>query len=260
MVNKTENVNIRVRSYDLSIEGMFGLGKLFGSKKSNFTNLFESALGENLYTLIQYGSSVKNLVDEASNINLLIVLNRSTPEAHLAIHQVVLKNPQIEPFILGKRGFERTALSFAVKFLSISRHYKVLSGHDILSDLHIPASHERFLAEQALRNLRLRLIHSYVRKGPSNSYLRFVRSLTTSFYVDISEVLRCEGVTVPVDYLSRLETFTREFDFDVSALETLLSLKQRPNQISQPDIKRLHRNLFILIDNILLFIENTWNE
>ncbi len=260
MVNKVENVNIRARSLDSSKDGMFGLEKLFGNKKSNFTNLFESALGENLYTLIQYGSSVKNPALEASNINLLIVLNRSTPEAHLAIHQAVLKNPQIEPFILGKRGFERTALSFAVKFLSISRHYKVLSGHDILSNLHIPASHERFLAEQALRNLRLRLIHSYVRKGPSNSYLRFVRSLTTSIFVDISEVLRCEGIDVPDRYNDRIQAFTQKFGFDFSILETLLTVKRHGNHGPVPNNQRLHRNLFILIDSILLYVEDAWNE
>ncbi len=240
---------------------MFGLGKLFSHRKSNLTALFESALGENLHALIQYGSSVKDPQSgEVADINLLIVLNRSTPEAHLAIHQIVSNNMHIEPFILGKRGFKRTALSFAVKFLSISRHYKVLSGHDILSDLEIPVSHERFLAEQALRNLRLKLIHSFVIKGPSKAYLRFVRSLTTSIFVDISEVLRCEVISVPVKYYDRIDAFTQKFNFDTSVLETLLLVKQQSTHLSQSDIGRLHRNLFILIDSILLYIEGAWDE
>ena len=234
--------------------------KWFLGKEFKFDQAFEDALGDNLYSLIQYGSSVKNESDNAGNINILVVLNRSTPEAHNAIHQIILAEPQIEPFILGKRGFERTVLSFAVKFLSISRHYKLLSGQDVLADLNISLKHERFLAEQALRNLRLKIIHCYAKRGASKTYVRFVTSIMTSIIVDISEVLRCEQKNVPIKYSDRIASFTQQFDFEVTILNQLIALKKKPRSLTQYEVQALHRNLFIVLDNILLYIENHWNE
>ncbi len=237
------------------------LRRLFKRNGSDLCEQFEAALGENLYSLIQYGSSVRNTSGRKNytDINLLIVLNRSTPEAHAAIHGLVSNNPEIEPFILEKRGFDRTLLSFAVKFLSISRNYRLLSGHDVLSGLNISLSHERFLAEQALRNLRLKVVHCYAKRGPSRIYLKFVLSLSTSFIVDISEVLRCETIDVPVKYSDRIEAFSKKFDFDVSILKDLLALKNKSISLDVSEIEILHRNLFILLDNVLLYVESQWN-
>ncbi|TQV87693.1 hypothetical protein [Aliikangiella coralliicola] len=239
---------------------MFGLGKFFRKKSKNISLQFEAALGENLHALIQYGSSVKGSARRDSDVNLLVVLNLSTPEAHSAIHEIILENPDIEPFTLGIRGFDRTVSSFAVKFLSISRHYKVLSGHDVLSRLNISLEHERFLAEQALRNLRLKIVHCFVKKGATKAYLRFVLSLTTSIIIDISEVLRCNELEVPVKHSERVDVFAKHFEFDVFVLKTLITYKESSYSLTQSEIENLHRNLFILLDNILLYIESNWHE
>lgn len=239
---------------------MLWLKKLLGTNKANYRHQFETSLGDNLHSLIQYGSSVRKSNVGKDDINLLIVLKRSTPEAHAAIHQIISDNPTIEPFVLGIRGFEHTVKSFAVKFLSISRNYKLLSGQDVLSDIHISVEHEKFLAEQALRNLRLKLIHCFAKHGPSKTYVRFANSLTTSFMIDISEVLRCEELEVPTSHLDRVKAFSDKFDFDLSVLDTLLSFKRNRPNLDKDQIELLHRNLFILLDNVILYIESQWHE
>lgn len=240
---------------------MFSLfKKIFQERKYNINTQFRDSLGDNLYSLIQYGSSVKADAPNPSGINLLIVLNRSTPEAHAAIRLILLNNPEIEPFVMGKRGLDRTIQSFAVKFLSISRHYKLLEGQDILENLNISLAHERFLAEQALRNLRLKIIHCFVTRGPTTNYVRFIRSLTTSIIIDISEVLRCEQLMVPDKYFDRVAALSQHFDYDVDILRRIIDLKNSPRSLSKSEVENLHRNLFILLDNTLLYIENHWVE
>src|ERR1700741_4776100 len=91
----------------------------------------KEALGNNLYSCCLYGSAVRgDAIEGVSDINLLIVLENSTAEAHLAISRVIGGNPNIDPFVLGRRGFERSVRAFAPKFLSIQRNYRVLCGAD----------------------------------------------------------------------------------------------------------------------------------
>src|ERR1700757_4456243 len=98
----------------------------------------KESLGNNLYSCCVYGSSVRgDAVEGVSDINLLIVLNESNPSAHLTISRIAGNNRQLDPFILGRKGFERSARAFAPKFLSIQRNYRVLAGADPLKDLKV---------------------------------------------------------------------------------------------------------------------------
>jgi predicted nucleotidyltransferase len=116
------------------------------------------ALGSNLRSCCVYGSVVRgNYVEGKSDINLLLVLQASTPDAHRAIADAMKGSPNVDPFVLGTRGFARSVRAFAPKFESIRRHYRVIYGEDPLADIKTDARLDRFLCEQAIRNLRLRL-------------------------------------------------------------------------------------------------------
>ena len=66
-----------------------------------------NTLGQNLYSLILYGSAVRgDMVANVSDIHLLIVLERSTPAAHRAIATVAEHSRRIDPFILGRHGMD----------------------------------------------------------------------------------------------------------------------------------------------------------
>src|SRR5688572_15108843 len=88
-----------------------------------------SELGENLFSCCVYGSAVRgNTIEGVSDVNLLIVLNRSSAGAHQAVARAIGGMAQIDPFVLAKRGFERSIRAFAPKFASIRRNYRVLQG------------------------------------------------------------------------------------------------------------------------------------
>lgn len=113
----------------------------------------KAKLGGGLYSCCLYGSTVRgNAIDGVSDLNLLLVLNDPTEASHQSIAQVLKSYPQIDPFILDRRGFERSVRAFATKFASIRRNYRVLHGKDPLAEMKVDLTLERFLCEQAVRN------------------------------------------------------------------------------------------------------------
>lgn len=219
----------------------------------------KSELAGNLYFCCLYGSAVRgNAIEGVSDLNLLLVLNESDAPAHSAVARALKDHPQIDPFVLGKRGFERSTRAFAPKFVSIRRNYRVLYGTDLLADLKADVDLERFLCEQALRNLRLRLVYSFITRGRHKAYDRFLVRNVTALFVNLSEVLRLENVTIPTAFEARLPILEREFKIDAGVLRDLLALKRAPSRFSESDAVQWHERVFPVIDTALRWIEDRW--
>src|ERR1044071_1503435 len=108
----------------------------------------KSLLQDNLHSCILYGSANRgDLVPRLSDINLLIVLGESTPQAHAAIAETLRPHECISPFVLGLVGLERSLRAFAIKFRSIRRNYRVLHGTDFLANWSVDEELVRFLCE-----------------------------------------------------------------------------------------------------------------
>lgn len=218
-------------------------------------------LEDRLVSLILYGSSVRgNVVDGVSDLNLLIVLRESRPEEHAIIGEAIRGiRPPVEPFIVGIRGFERSCRAFAVKIHSIARHYHVLHGADALANLETPLSLRRFLAEQSLRNLWLRLAHLFATHGDSpRVYARWLIESTAPIFTDLCEPLRLEGFEVDDDFAQRTPVIERFYEVDASVLIDLLALRARPRRLSRSEVANIHARLFTLLDHGVGWIEAHW--
>lgn len=218
-------------------------------------------LGENLHSCILYGSAVRgDIVLAVSDLNILIVLVESTPEAHAVIADIVRKaGPMVEPFILGHRELARSFRAFAIKFRSIRRNYRVLHGADPLQALDIDEATVRFECEQVVRNLRLRTVHAFVAFGDDGRrYAKYLIGATADVFLALGEVLRLAGREIPHDYADRLPVFEQEFGAVVSMLRDLLGLKQHPRVLTAKEAMEFHGRLFCLLDQALCWIENRW--
>jgi hypothetical protein len=217
-------------------------------------------LGENLYSCSLYGSAVRgNLVEGVSDINLLIVLNSSDPQAHDAVGRALAGHQNVDPFILGRPGFERSVRAFAAKFASIKRNYRVIHGADPLAEIVIEPALERFLCEQALRNLRLRLAFSYTMRARHKSYVRFLSRSVTPIFLRLSEILRLSGRAYPEDFAGRVPLMQTEFGGDAGVLRDLLDLK-RADGPSEARAEEWHRRVFPVLDAALAWIEREWPQ
>jgi Nucleotidyltransferase domain len=216
-------------------------------------------LGENLYSCCLYGSAVRgDTIEGISDINLLIVLNESTPAAHKAISDAIGNNRAIDPFVLGKRGFSRSVRAFAPKFLSIQRNYKVLHGADPLKDVRVDPELERFLCEQSLRNLRLRLAHAFITRKQSTNYSMFLAKSVTPLFLRLSELLRLSGKEVPKEMEEWIPVLAKELELDAQLLNDLLEHKRNPRRLNDEEMVMWHDRVFPAVDQALMFMEKQW--
>jgi hypothetical protein len=219
-----------------------------------------SRLGDNLYSCILYGSVVRgDFVPIASDVNMLFILNESTPEAHETIAEVIQGSLLIDPFIIGRAGMERSFRSFALKFLSIRRDYQVLHGEDPLADLKIDADYERFICEQSLRNVRLRLVRAFVVLGQDKKrYAQFIIHWIPTLFIDLSAALRLTGTEIPKDFSERIPVIESGFDADASILWDLLTLKKEPVPLSSQQVMDFHSRVFHLLTCAIQWMESRW--
>jgi hypothetical protein len=219
----------------------------------------KTELGQSLYSCCLYGSAVRgNAIEGVSDLNLLIVLNESSAAAHQAVARAIGERSRIDPFILGRRGLERSARAFATKFASIRRNYRVLHGADPLAGLKLDPELEKFLCEQAVRNLRLRLVYAFVTHGRHKGYDRFIVRNATGIFVQLSEALRLQGTQVPTDFEARIGLFEREYKIDGQPLRDLLVLKREQKRLGASEVARWHERLFPILDGALRWIEERW--
>lgn len=217
-------------------------------------------LGDNLYSCILYGSAVRGGVKPGlSDINLLVILNESTPEAHRAISECVRGGVLVDPFVIVRQGMERSFETFAMKFRSIKRNYRLLYGEDALSNLEINEERARFLCEQALRNLRLRVVHLYVmHREDRKIYLKTLLGYYSTVLVELAEVLRLSGEEMPNSFEQRVIAIEKGFAVDVGVLHDLFQLKMKPRRLRDSDVEHFHHGLFYLLDTVVHWVEEKW--
>jgi len=224
------------------------------------TQQLPALLGENLYSCVLYGSAVRgHVVDKVSDINILIVLNESTPDAHIAIADCLEGTIYVDPFIIARRGMERSFNVFAIKFRSIKRNYQVLAGADPIKDFTVSDERVRFLAEQALRNLRLRSVNTFIHQRKNvTRYTRFLLNTYTALFTYVGEIMRLDHHDVPREYSERIPLIQDYFKIDTTILSTLEKIQANPDQVTVKSIPHIHQQLFSFLDGIVSWMEKSW--
>jgi len=217
-------------------------------------------LKENLASFALYGSAVRNdMVAGRSDLNVLIILEHSAPEAHRVIAELLVRYPSVAPFVLSKSELERSRTVFALKFNSIKRNYRIIYGEDFLADFSPSDELLRFLSEQSLRNLRLRIKNAYIRNYQKpERFGIFVMKNIPALFVSLSEILRCAGIDVPKDHAARPELIGKSMGTDASVLAELREAQRSPKFFSPDDAFRIHSEIFRLLSAAIEWVQKEW--
>ena len=236
------------------------LPRRYRDRIEQLTQTLPTLLGVNLYSLVLYGSAVRgNIVDKISDLNILIILNESTPEAHAAIATAITGKILVDPLVISRSGMERSFTVFAMKFRSISRNYTLLAGTDPFDGMNISQNVLRFLCEQAVRNLRLRTVHAFIRYGhDAKGYRQFLLYIESQIIVELAEVLRLNGSEMPNEFPKRIEAIQQGFGVDAGILNDLLHYKEKPRRVTYTQAKQFHSGIFHLLDTVVRWMEATW--
>jgi len=224
------------------------------------TGALKKALGKNLISCCVYGSAVRgNAIEGISDINLLLLLENSNAAAHQAIADVLADFPDVDPFILQRRGLQRTAQCFATKFASIKRNHRVLHGEDPFAGIETDPHLERLICEQALHNLRLRLSYAFATNNPKRPYDRFLQANISALFIQLSDVLRLAGHEIPKDFAQRIPVFEKTWGSAATIMSDLLALRLQPQRLEAKTALSLHERTLGLLDVVIGFTESKWS-
>jgi hypothetical protein len=143
---------------------------------------YKNALGENLVSVVMYGSSVTHEYRPGkSDINTLIVLENSGIDELRKIRSCarkwILKKVTV-PFYMTRTYIETSLDTYPIEFIDMRSNYKILYGEDVFARLDIKKEHVRIQCERELKGIALHLRREYVSTNGNSKILS--RLLTAS--------------------------------------------------------------------------------
>ncbi len=170
-----------------------------------FVPLAREVFGENLASIILYGSAVKGkFSDGISDVNVLILVNKEDPDTVIGFGRqgarLIWRN-RITPLILTVAEFVNSADVFPMEYLDIRNSRKVIYGKDVTEDLVIVQANLRHQVEEQLRgsitSIRKALLYG---RGKAKTSKLFMKEWFGAQNALFRGLLRLKGVEeVPLE-------------------------------------------------------------
>src|ERR1039458_6050490 len=190
------------------------------SKLQELVTRLQQACGENLVSIVLYGSAAReDFHEEFSDVNVLVVLQHLEPSSFAAIsavlhwwsHQEKLRPPMIMTLD---------------ELLDIQRSHKPLFGQDVVTAIDVPMNLHRVEVEHELRTTLLRLRHHLLLSPDNEDELRAVLAKSiTSVLTLFRHALIALGENPPQAKPQVLENAGQVFGFEVQPLRSILELR-----------------------------------
>jgi predicted nucleotidyltransferase len=133
-----------------------------------FTESAQAAFGEDLLSIVLYGSAAEDMLRPSSDVNVLVLLAKFTQEKadllreHLRVAQAAI---QLSAMFLVESELQSAVECFAVKFADIIRRRQILFGQDPFAAVSISREASIIRVRQTLLNLTLRMREAYIARG-----------------------------------------------------------------------------------------------
>lgn len=142
-----------------------------------FVGAARNALGDDLESIVLYGSAVEGRLRATSDVNLILVLRRFEVAAVDPLREALGAAEaavRLAPMFLRRDEVAAAAEAFAAKFADVRRRRRVLFGPDPFASLAISRDAELFRLKQVLLNLTLRLRFLYAMRSLHEEQLALV--------------------------------------------------------------------------------------
>jgi predicted nucleotidyltransferase len=169
-----------------------------------------SAFGDQLTSVVLYGSAAEGRMRATSDVNLLFVLNAFDAERANAFrepYRVAQAAANVIAMFVLQTEIDVAAAEFAQKFADIKRRHMVLHGNDPLSAIEIPRDALVKRVQQVLLNGTMRLRETYIERSLREEQCAMsVAGVTGLLRTSAAAMLELEGggVVAPKEALERL--------------------------------------------------------
>lgn len=141
---------------------------------AELTRALREALGDDLVSLVLFGSGAEGHLRATSDVNLVVVL-RAFRAAKIDVARDAFRAARaavrVAPMFLLEAEIGLAAVSFPVKLADIGRRRQVLHGPDVFANLAIPRAAMLAHLRQGLFNVLLRLRAAYVERSARQEQL-----------------------------------------------------------------------------------------
>jgi hypothetical protein len=208
-----------------------------------FVLALRQSSGDNLLSVVLYGSAASGeFLAGHSDINLLCVLEKisfATIQALAPVMPDWLKHRHSPPMLLSNEELQRSADVFAIEFLDMKAHHKVLYGIDPLSRINVSMDRHRAQVEYELREklivLRQRLLQA---RDERQVWILLMQSLP-AFITLFRHALIALGGPAPKSRREVAATLQTRVSSDISVFSRMLDLRQEstpPDSIAGKDL------------------------
>lgn len=189
-----------------------------------------SALGDDLASVVLYGSAASQEFQEKfSDLNLLC-LTRKLDIAELNSVQPVLawwtKLKQPQPLFFSVEEVQRSADVFAIELTDMKARSRVLFGEDVLTSLPVPMDLHGIQVERELRTNLLRLRQHYLSAENRDEQLALLANAFSSFATLFRHALIALRQEVPHTRREVIDRLAAHLGFDPAAFLAILDLRE----------------------------------
>lgn len=196
-----------------------------------FVTLARNSVGDNLESVVLYGSTVRGDAQAPySDVNLLCVVRSAGRQALEKMAALVNwwthGQGQRSPLIFTADELRRSADVFAIELLDMQRAHRVLYGAEIIASIPVPMNLHRVQVEHELRTLIQKLRQYYLHNPSEEGGLRTVLAKSISSVVTLlRHTLIAMDHDAPADRHDLLNQVHKSMGVNVHALQAVLELR-----------------------------------
>ncbi|MCX5784948.1 MAG: hypothetical protein NTX59_04610 [Elusimicrobia bacterium] len=193
------------------------------------TDEFKKICGDNLCSVVLYGSAVAGDSVKNSDYNVLVVMNHVEAEDLLALTGLCSRwggDGNHAPLLFTSETLPRSADVFPVEFSDIRQTHKTLYGKDPFAEMEIDPSLLRLELERELKSKLILLRENFlVTKGSPKKVDGLMVSSISAFLTLFKAALRLYGETPPAKKMEVLPMLSKHIKFDGEVFSVVWKLK-----------------------------------
>lgn len=235
------------------------IGNQMNGELRELVEKLESSFADRLVSVTLYGSAASGERDKRSDLNVLCVLKEITPR-ELEEAEPVLRwwreKGYPSPLLMSEGEVADSADSFPIEFRDMKQHRRVLSGLDVIADLHVDSRNHRVLVEHELRTklLRLRQQGARVLSDPEK-LLELCADSVSTFVVLGRHALMAAGIEPKTERRAVAHQLAKALQADMTPLERLVDIREYKAGPEPGDPGELFAQYLICVQRLVQFVD-----
>jgi hypothetical protein len=225
----------------------------------HFCNQIRVSLAGNLVSAIAYGDAVRNPETPPKNVNVMIVfksMNVETLDQLTGPIQGARRSFRLSPLILTEEDLYSSTDVFPVKFINMQRHYRVLVGKDVLTNLVVGVDHLRLRCEQEIKNLMLRLRSFYVQNAQHPLKIRdTLMTATASLLTSFSALLILKNEPVPDSNVELIDKAAEILSLNTDSVKAVFELSKQ-SSVDAARVRQLYESFMEMVRSTAKIIDS----